>query len=72
MKKVIPMVISMFIEINNPYGREFIKSLGGNTMMFTVSAFLMGLSFILCKFDNDWGWLNLVCIAATIASIFTL
>ena len=66
------MVISMFIEINNPYGREFIKSLGGNAMMFTVSAFLMGLSFILCEFDNDWCWLNLVCIAATIASIFTL
>ena len=40
--------------------------------MFTVSAFLMGLSFILCEFDNGWYWLKLVTVVATIASIFTL
>ena len=41
-------------------------------MMFTVSAFLVGLSFILCEFDKDWYWVKLVTVVATIASIFTL
>ena len=41
-------------------------------MLFTVSAFLTGLAFILCEFDKNWYWLKIVGVIVTIASIFTL
>ena len=41
-------------------------------MIFTLTAFLTGLLYILCEYNPDWSWLRAVGIVATFAAVLTL